>query len=216
MGLEVIDKIVQPRILMVGLGGIGSNLIHLLVPALEKCELNVEIDLMDDDIIESNNLGHQNYSMVDVGKSKASALANRYCHFDSVRVIGKEEPLRTPEQLDGYDVIIVAVDRAQPRELVHQSDSLWLDLRCQGDGWIMIDNKTSSKIANNLPQSETPTSCQIPRALENKNIEFGFAAVAALGAQWVFQTIRILNGLKSEIPKFRLGYLTYGEVEIND
>jgi len=201
-----------PRVLLVGLGGIGSNLIDLVIPALATCSIEVEIHLMDDDRIESTNLGHQRYSEFEIGKSKVEALAKRHCKFESVEVRAIEEALRRPEQLVGYDVIIVAVDRSQPRDLVHQSGVAWLDLRCQGDGWIILDNNTDSKLISGLPQSEKPTSCQLPGAIENGNIEFGFAAVAALGAQWLFQKLRMLNGEKSQLPTFRMGYLTYGEM----
>ena len=50
-----------------------------------------------------------------------------------------------------------------------------------------------------------PKSCQIEGALENGNLEFGFAVAAAFGAQWVIQTLR-----KQEPPGQSMGSLTYG------
>ena len=42
---------VKTRLTVVGLGGIGSNLVELLVPALEKIGVAMEIYLMDGDIV---------------------------------------------------------------------------------------------------------------------------------------------------------------------
>jgi len=210
--LDAINRESRIKILVVGLGGIGSNLIDFIVPAFEYCNFNVEIHLMDDDKVELNNLGHQKYFQHEVGQSKATSLVKRYSNLETVNLIAVEKALRVSEQLEGYDVIIVAVDRAEPRNLVHETKIDWLDLRCQGDGWIIIDSNTDPKIINSLPQSKKSTSCQMPGALENGNIEFGFAAVAVLGTQWLFQKIRMINGAISQLPSFRMGYLTHGEI----
>ena len=53
----------------------------------------------------------------------------------------------------------------------------------------------------------------MPGAIENGNIQFGFAAVAALGAQWVMQKLRIIKVHQSKAPKFSMGYLTYGQMK---
>ena len=53
----------------------------------------------------------------------------------------------------------------------------------------------------------------MPGAIENGNIQFGFAAVAALGAQWVMQKLRTIRGHQSKTPKFSMGYLTYGQMK---
>ena len=57
---------------------------------------------------------------------------------------------------------------------------MWADLRCQGDGWIIIDNETDISTIAKLPAQKQPTSCQLPGAIESGNIEFGFAAVQQL------------------------------------
>ena len=52
-----------PRnLLLVGAGGIGTQLIELLVPALRRVNLQGSITLMDADIVEATNLGHQRYT----------------------------------------------------------------------------------------------------------------------------------------------------------
>ena len=190
------------KILIVGLGGIGSNLFDLVMPVISKSLYPLEIHLMDDDSVDRSNLVHQRFTESDIGLSKAETLVARLPKSDRVRLIPRIEKLTEPSQLVGYDLIIVAVDNEEPRKLVHQSDILWADLRCQGDGWIIIDNETDISTIAKLPAQIKPTSCQLPGAIESGNIEFGFAAVAAIGAQWLCQKLRMLRGENTRAPGF--------------
>ena len=56
------DKLDNIKLLVVGLGGIGSQLTELIVPALEISGLNVELHLMDNDVVDESNLAHQRFS----------------------------------------------------------------------------------------------------------------------------------------------------------
>ena len=201
------------KLLVVGLGGIGSQLTELIVPALDISGLNVELNFMDGDIVEDNNLAHQRFSSEDENSPKVEVLQQRYQRYENVRTVSHNNNLTTQSQLEGYDIIVVAVDRQEPRNLVHSSDAHWVDLRCQGDGWMLIDSDTNTSILNKIPNNKQPVGCQLPGAIESGNIEFGFAAVAALGAQWVMQKLRIINGHESKTPKFSMGYLTHGQMK---
>ena len=207
------DKSDNIRILVVGLGGIGSQLTELIVPALDISGLNVELNLMDGDVVEENNLAHQRFSNKDENSPKVEVLQRRYQRYEHIKTIAHNNNLTTQSQLEGYDIIVVAVDRQEPRNLVHSSDAYWVDLRCQGDGWMLIDSDTNTSILNKIPNNKQPVSCQLPGAIEGGNIEFGFAAVAALGAQWVMQKLRTINGVQSKTPKFSMGYLTHGQMK---
>ena len=207
------DKLDNIKLLVVGLGGIGSQLTELMVPALEISGLNVELHLMDNDVVDESNLAHQRFSREDKDSPKVEALQQRYQRYQQVKTIAHNNNLTTPSQLKGYDIIVVAVDRQEPRNLVHSSDAHWVDLRCQGDGWMLIDSETHTSILNKIPNNKQPVGCQLPGAIESGNIEFGFAAVAALGAQWVMQKIRMLAGHQSKTPKFSMGYLTHGQMK---
>ena len=203
----------NPNVLIVGLGGIGSNLLELVVPALNRCDLNTNITIMDDDVVDYSNLGHQRFSVHNVGSTKVSVLSRRFDLLDSVSVFPLEQKLTDSSQLENYDVIIVAVDRMEPRQLVQNSDVEWLDLRCQGDGYIVIDNLTSSELVKSIPGNQIATSCQIEGAIAHQNIEFGFSMCATIGAQWLLQKIRQFHGHKSNTPNFRMGSITSGELE---
>mgnify|MGYP001215488191 FL=1 len=175
---------------------------------------SLEIHLMDDDLVDVSNLAHQRFTESDVGLSKAETLAARYQNLDNLSIISHVEKLTKSSQLIGYDLIIVAVDNDAPRKLVHRDGILWADLRCQGDGWIIIDNETDISTLAKLPVQNQPIGCQLPGAIESGNIEFGFAAVAAIGAQWLCQKIRMLRGENTRAPGFAMGYLTHGQMKI--
>ena len=202
----------NPNVLIVGLGGIGSNLLELVVPALNRCDLNTNITIMDDDVVDYSNLGHQRFSVNDVKSTKVSVLSGRFGLLDNVSILPIEEKLTNISQLDGYDLIIVAVDRMEPRQLVQNSDVEWLDLRCQGDGYIVIDNLTSPELVKSIPGNQDATSCQIEGAIDHQNIEFGFSMCATIGAQWLLQKIRQFHGHKSNTPSFLMGSITSGEL----
>ena len=207
------DKSDNIRILIVGLGGIGSQLTELIVPAIFTLNCSeVELHLMDGDIVHFDNILHQRFTIEDIDIPKVEVLYERYL-LQTTNVVAHNEDLTTTSQLEGYDIIVVAVDRQEPRNLVHSSEAHWVDLRCQGDGWLLIDSDTNRSILNKIPNNKQPVGCQLPGAIESGNIEFGFAAVAALGAQWVIQKIRMLKGHNSKTPKFSMGYLTHGQMK---
>ena len=203
------------NILLVGLGGIGSNLLELVAPALSRCGLKAIVSIMDDDLVDESNLGHQRFSKKDIGSTKVSALAKRLNLLPNVSIQPIEEKLTNMSQLDDYDFIIVAVDRMAPRQLVHNTRSQWLDLRCQGDGYIVLDNSTEPDIITMIPGNENATSCQIEGAYEFQNIEFGFSICATIGAQWLLQKIRQFHGYETKAPSFQMGSITNGELRLS-
>ena len=202
------------NILIVGAGGIGSTLLDLLAPAVSRCNLDCRITMMDDDLVEANNLGHQRFGNTEVGMLKVDALAQRHNTYPGIEVVARGEALREADQLSGYDVVVVAVDRPEPRSQVHNSDKPWLDLRCRGDGWMLLDSNTDSTIISQLSPPHEPTSCQLKGALEASNIEFGFAAVAAAGAQWLLQHMRLVTGATTTTPMAQMNSLTMGPLPL--
>ena len=65
----------SPRnLLLVGAGGIGTQLSELLVAALRRVGLQGTITLMDADTVEASNLGHQRFTEDDIGQPKVTCL----------------------------------------------------------------------------------------------------------------------------------------------
>ncbi|HJM55152.1 MAG TPA: ThiF family adenylyltransferase [Poseidonia sp.] len=192
------------KLLVVGAGGIGASLLENLIPAIQRVALSCSITVMDADTVEPTNLGHQRYSLEDVGHHKVTQLAQRFQN-DHSSVIGLPENLRRLEQLEGYDLVIVCVDRPEPRRLVHGLDIPWIDLRCSGDGWVALTSKSPERLIQEMTPDHEPKSCQVDGALESGNLEFGFAVAAAIGSQWAMQELR---GRPS--PTQTMGSITYG------
>ncbi|MEC7042098.1 MAG: ThiF family adenylyltransferase, partial [Candidatus Thermoplasmatota archaeon] len=68
---------------IIGTGGIGSNLISLLLPALRNGVVAKQLDglsfhLHDADIVEEKNLVHQRFVKSQIDMRKVEALANDY------------------------------------------------------------------------------------------------------------------------------------------
>jgi hypothetical protein len=163
---------------------------------------------MDGDTVEASNLGHQNYSRSDIGKFKVDALAEKWSHAEGLQVHSMPENLRNLEQLDDFDLVVVCVDRPEPRRLVHSLDVPWLDLRCGGDGYVMLSSESPPALVKQMTPDHPPMSCQHPGALDDGNLEFGFAAAGAFGAQWALQHLR-----GNKPPVQAMGSLTYGAFE---
>jgi hypothetical protein len=194
------------KLAIIGAGGIGSNLAELLIPALRRLNLPASITMMDDDVVEVGNLGHQRYTERDLDMKKVDALTARLAMKDScVELIACKENLRTAVQLEPFDMVIVCVDRPEPRRLVHTLGIPWADLRCGGDGYVMLSSKSEPGLVRHMTPDHKPMSCQHPGALDEGNLEFGFANAASLGAQWALQVLR-----GQQAPVQSMGSLTYG------
>ena len=203
------EELLNKKVLIVGAGGIGTTFVDLLVPALERTALKAEITLMDGDVVEASNLGHQRFTQEQIGMHKVSALSSRHTgRGEHVEIIPITDNLRTAEQLLGYDLVVVCVDRPEPRRLVHELDVPWIDLRCSGDGWMILSSDSDAALVKQMTPDHQPMSCQVEGALDAGNLEFGFSVAGAFGAQWLVQNLRGRSG-----PVQSMGSLTYGGFE---
>jgi len=203
------EELLNKKVLIVGAGGIGTTFVDLLVPALERTALKAEITLMDGDVVEASNLGHQRFTQEQIGMYKVSALSSRHTgRGEHVEIIPIADNLRTAEQLLGYDLVVVCVDRPEPRRLVHALDVPWIDLRCSGDGWMILSSDSDAALVKQMTPDHQPMSCQVEGALDAGNLEFGFSVAGTFGAQWLVQNLRGRSG-----PVQSMGSLTYGNFE---
>ena len=198
----------QKSLLIIGAGGIGTTVVDLLVPALERIQLGAAITLMDGDSVEASNLGHQNFSSTDIGAFKVEALAGKWSEVRGLSVNSVAENLRAFEQLEGYDLVVICVDRPEPRRLVHSLDVPWIDLRCSGDGWMVFTSDSDPNLVAQMTPDHEPMSCQVEGALDAGNLEFGFSIAGTFGAQWILQHLR-----ERRAPLQSIGSLTYGSFE---
>ena len=67
-----------PRnLLLIGAGGIGTQLTELLVAALRRVNHSGTITLMDADTVEADNLGHQRYTEGDIGQAHGFSIVQQ-------------------------------------------------------------------------------------------------------------------------------------------
>lgn len=206
----------RPILTIIGAGGIGSQTVDLLIPALRRIKAQCQIILMDADLVEDTNLGHQKYTNTDIGKAKVDCLAAKYTSQDEdlVSIKGISENFRTLEQLKNSDYVIVCVDRPEPRRLVHNLDIPWIDLRCGGDGYLVLSSDSEKELVAQMTPDHEPKSCQHEGALNIGNLEFGFAIAASYGAQWALQQIRDSFSPIQAMGSMNFGQLSFPKMKI--
>jgi hypothetical protein len=204
----------RPVLTIIGAGGIGSQTVDLLVPALRRIEARCEIILMDADIVEDKNLGHQKYSSDDIGKKKVECLAARFASLEDkgVSVNGIGENFRDIKQVKNSDYVIICVDRPEPRRLVHSLEIPWIDLRCGGDGYLVLSSDSQHALVAHMTPDHEPKSCQHEGALNIGNLEFGFAISASYGAQWALQQLRDSPSPIQAMGSMNFGQLSFPEI----
>ena len=174
------------RNLLVGAGGIGTQLAELLVAALRRVNLQGTITLMDADVVEASNLGHQRYTAEDIGREGSGAgIPTRRPRFQPPRQ-GVVNNLRSADQFDGHDLVVVCVtDPNLDASSVPSRSRGLMFAAAATDGWCC--RRPQSRPSRRMTPDHEPTSCQVAGALEAGNLEFGFAVAAAFGAQWALQ-----------------------------
>ena len=214
-------------ITIVGAGGIGSNLLPHLARALSAGELienigPVRIRIIDGDEVEEGNLLHQNFTINDVNSFKTDSIVNPLKHLESqfLRIESITDNVRDPMYIVDSDLVIVAVDSMLVRRLVHRYADYWLDLRCQGDGYIALDYRIDPVDVTKLtPLDSESASCQLPDAIESGNIQFGHLLAGAHGSQWAIQFLRIIAGeVTASLPSpqtANISFGTLGRFELN-
>jgi len=203
-------------VLVIGAGGIGGLLVDLVSRAISESgfieqEGPVSLTVMDGDLVEARNLPHQRFSRADIGKPKVNALIDSIGISEGLDLIPVAEDFSVDTDLSPFDLVIVAVDREEPRDRVHKCAQHWLDLRSSGDGVVMFNHDTDPVILESHPRlSEGESaSCQLNGAVENGNIQFGFALAATFGAQWTIQWLRESSTPSSRMYSIHMGKLPF-------
>ena len=205
----------ETKILVIGAGGIGGLLTLHVSRAIAFSQWPhgvVEITLMDGDIVEERNLPHQQFTPEDIGKPKVNALKRYMCNqSETLRYIPEARNFTDDSILSKYDLVVVAVDCEEPRQLVREKANTWLELRSTGDGclvWSCVDDIDVLNLFPTLAPGES-AGCQLDGAIEMGNIQFGFALAAAHGAQWIIQWLR-----NSMVPPGRTYTIHMGELPL--
>lgn len=114
-GAEWFNEIQKARIIIAGIGGIGSNVAFQLarmVPA--------NLTLYDDDNVEMVNMAGQLYSYSDIGKCKVNAMADMIYNYTSMRQVLAIKDKFTSDKEPG-DIMICGFDNMRARRTFFNS-----------------------------------------------------------------------------------------------
>jgi hypothetical protein len=162
------------KVLVIGVGGIGS----FLVQYLDKVNL-YNIDIADPDRVEKKNIPYQNFSG-DIGELKVISMIKR---FKSIKT-AHQFPVLTEFQIQGYDLVVCCVDNLDARRLLYRSKVPWLDLRAQGRNCVLISYEMENH-EEVLQGEEGSFSCQGDWDGSNSGIHWMQVVAAGMGAQWI-------------------------------
>lgn len=121
LGLDVLQRVRSVKVLVVGAGGIGCELLKTLV--LTGFE---HIDVIDLDTIDASNLNRQFlFQKGDVGKSKAEVAQRAATAFNPLATIAAhhgniKDPRYGDTFFDGFDLVINALDNLDARKHVNR------------------------------------------------------------------------------------------------
>ncbi len=127
------------KVLLIGVGGVGSHV------AVALCRTGIgQLEIVDFDVVDESNLGRQYYDVNDVGVLKVEAMKGHLNRMNpNCEVIVHNEcltPERLSELIDGYDMVVEAVDKAVTKAwmteviLTHPAEPLLVG--CSGmAGW---------------------------------------------------------------------------------
>lgn len=113
------QKLKQAKVLIVGVGGLGSPIALYLTGAGVGC-----IGLVDDDVVSISNLQRQVlYSEKELGKPKATCAAERLSALNSEITI-RTYPIRLTEEnaqeiISQYDIVVDGCDNFSTRYLIN-------------------------------------------------------------------------------------------------
>jgi hypothetical protein len=211
------NKIYDYEIAVIGAGGIGSNLIANLVPALHRGEMldstdGITIRIYDSDEVSEGNLAHQRFSPEQVGMPKVEAVVANMQPFtgENLSLVPCPWDVRGEGDLVPCDMAIVAVDSPIARRVVHSLGGFWLDLRCRGDGYVALDFRVAREHVSMLTPDQPGMSCQLDGAISSGNIQFGHTLAAAHGSQWAVQMMRFFTGRDGALPEPQIANLSFG------
>ncbi|MBA4375818.1 MAG: thiamine biosynthesis protein ThiF [Anaerolinea sp.] len=124
------------NLLMVGCGGTGSWLAPAVARVgkilIERFSREIEIAFFDPDTVEEKNIYRQNFCAAEIGKNKASALAERYGQAWGIEIGAVNQTFKELDRrfYGSMAFIIGCVDNAKARQSISkciQGGVAWLD-----------------------------------------------------------------------------------------
>jgi molybdopterin/thiamine biosynthesis adenylyltransferase len=136
------------HVTIVGLGTVGSN------AAVELAKMGVgSMHLIDGDVVESHNLPSQRYLVSDLGREKATALADRVREVNDFVNVNAEVAMLAGGEVFEDGPVILAVDDMEVRKNV-----LELSVAYRPNHPLVIDGRMGGKMMQVLAFDGSDTS----------------------------------------------------------
>lgn len=114
-GAEWFNEIQKARIIVAGIGGIGSNVAFQLARMIPA-----NLTLYDDDNVEMVNMAGQLFSNNNIGESKVDAIANMIYNYTSIKQVLAVKDKFTSDKEPG-DIMICGFDNMKARKTFFNS-----------------------------------------------------------------------------------------------
>lgn len=118
LSLEDIRKIEKTKIIIIGCGGLGSNIAKALVRTGF-----LKITIIDFDIVELKNLNRQDFYIDQVGMKKTEALKENLLKINNEALIETLNLKITEENIEVLkkaDIVVEAVDKEEYKRLIFE------------------------------------------------------------------------------------------------
>ena len=179
------------KIAVIGLNGIGSYFVRGLSELIKKDVVGLDrinimgIDLFDFDTIEEKNFSYTIYDIEHLGRNKSEVLS------EMTGYKARTEKIEKAEQLADYDLVVLAVDNNEVRNLVYEVGNKFLDLRAKGKGIMAyLTQKDDTEYLELTKDTGEKGGCQYEKDIEDKTIELGNRIVAEIGLQYLVDYCR--------------------------
>ena len=114
-GASWFDEIQKSRVIIAGIGGIGSNVAFQLARMAPA-----NITLYDDDIVERVNMAGQLYSTNDIGQRKVDAIASMISAYTLAKQVNAV-PSKFTDNTEAGDIMICGFDNMVARKTFYNS-----------------------------------------------------------------------------------------------
>ena len=190
-----------------GAGGIGGfvvqNLLNYGVDRDQFPLIKWQVDLFDDDKVDTKNLLHQNFTPDDVGKFKSKVFEER-----SAGLITAHNRFMTKDDFKNYDVIFSCVDSSSFRRDLYNfwlgdedkgELKFWVDGRCNSRQIVHMNSDVSKDTLKRfISEEDVRASCLLQFEKDNNISHVTPSIIAGISVQC------FMNWLRGETTKERI------------